>query len=54
MKFSSAASVSGIFFSHPDSAYFNVGKIGADQVEDMVRRRGVAREEVERALAPNL
>ncbi len=49
-----AASVSGFYFSHPDSTYFNVGKIGADQVEDMVRRRGVAKEEVERALAPNL
>ncbi len=49
-----AASVSGFYFSHPDSTYFNVGKIGADQVEDMVRRRGVAKEAVERALAPNL
>ena len=49
-----AASVSGFYFSHPDSTYFNVGKIGADQVEDMVRRRGVAKEDVERALAPNL
>ena len=49
-----AASVSGFYFSHPDSTYFSVGKIGADQVEDMVRRRGVAKEDVERALAPNL
>ena len=49
-----AASVSGFYFSHPDATYFGVGKIGADQVEDMVRRRGVAKEEVERALAPNL
>ena len=49
-----AASVSGFYFSHPDSTYFGVGKIGADQVDDMVRRRGVAKEEVERALAPNL
>ena len=49
-----AASVSGFYFSHPDSTYFSVGKIGADQVEDMVRRMGVAKEDVERALAPNL
>jgi 5-methyltetrahydrofolate--homocysteine methyltransferase len=49
-----AASVSGFYFSHPDSTYFSVGKIGVDQVEDMVKRRGVAKEDVERALAPNL
>ena len=49
-----AASVSGFYFSHPDSTYFNVGKIDADQVEDMVRRRGVAKADVMRALAPNL
>jgi 5-methyltetrahydrofolate--homocysteine methyltransferase len=49
-----AASVSGFYLSHPDSAYFNVGKIGADQVDDLARRRGAARDEVERLLAPNL
>ncbi len=49
-----AASVSGFYFAHPDSTYFSVGKIGGDQVEDMVRRRGVPKEDVERALAPNL
>jgi 5-methyltetrahydrofolate--homocysteine methyltransferase len=49
-----AASVSGFYFSHPDSTYFSVGKIGTDQVEDMVRRSGKTKEEVERALAPNL
>ena len=49
-----AASVNGLYFSHPDSTYFNVGKIGADQVEDMVRRSGKTKEAVERALAPNL
>ena len=48
------ASVSGFYFSHPQSKYFAVGKIGMDQVEDMAARRGVAREEVERWLAPNL
>ena len=49
-----AASVSGFYFSHPDSTYFSVGKIGMDQVEDMARRKGVDRDEIERWLAPNL
>ena len=49
-----ASSVSGFYFSHPDSTYFNVGKIGADQLEDMARRRGMAKEELDRWLAPNL
>ena len=49
-----AASVSGFYFSHPESSYFSVGKIGADQAQDMAQRSGVALPEVERALAPNL
>jgi 5-methyltetrahydrofolate--homocysteine methyltransferase len=49
-----AASVSGFYFSHPNSTYFNVGKIGADQLEDMAARRGMPKEELERWLAPNL
>jgi 5-methyltetrahydrofolate--homocysteine methyltransferase len=48
------AAVSGFYFSHPESKYFVVGKIGQDQVEDMVKRRGVDKETVERWLAPNL
>jgi len=48
------ASVSGFYFAHPDSKYFVVGKIGDDQVADMAARRGVAKEDVERWLAPNL
>ena len=48
------AAVSGFYFAHPASKYFNVGKIGDDQVNDMVARRGVAKEDVERWLAPNL
>ena len=48
------ASVSGFYFAHPESKYFVVGKIGEDQVADMAARRGVAREDVERWLAPNL
>ncbi|MBR7790974.1 methionine synthase [Undibacterium sp. FT147W] len=48
------AAVSGFYFAHPESKYFSVGKIGDDQVMDMATRRGVAKEEVERWLAPNL
>jgi 5-methyltetrahydrofolate--homocysteine methyltransferase len=48
------ASVSGFYFAHPDAKYFSVGKIGDDQVSDMSTRRRVAKEEVERWLAPNL
>ncbi|HJV51738.1 MAG TPA: methionine synthase [Noviherbaspirillum sp.] len=48
------ASVSGFYFAHPQSKYFVVGKIGDDQVADMAARRGVAKENVERWLAPNL
>ena len=48
------ASVSGFYFSHPESKYFVVGKIGDDQVSDMAARRGMAKDELERWLAPNL
>ncbi len=49
-----AASVSGWYFSHPESRYFGLGKINRDQVEDYARRKGMTREEAERWLAPNL
>ena len=48
------SSVSGLYFAHPDSRYFAVGKIGRDQVEDYHRRKGMTVEEVERWLGPNL
>jgi 5-methyltetrahydrofolate--homocysteine methyltransferase len=48
------ASVSGFYFAHPESKYFNVGKIGEDQLNDMVARRGISKEDAERWLAPNL
>jgi 5-methyltetrahydrofolate--homocysteine methyltransferase len=48
------ASVSGFYFSHPESKYFSVGKIGMDQIDDMSRRRGVSKELLERWLSPNL
>jgi 5-methyltetrahydrofolate--homocysteine methyltransferase len=49
-----ASSVSGLYFSHPDSKYFALGKIERDQVEDYARRKGMELKEVERWLAPNL
>ena len=49
-----AASVSGFYFSHPQSQYFNVGRIGQDQVQDLAQRSGAPLAEVQRTLAPNL
>lgn len=48
------AAVSGLYFSYPEASYFNVGKLGRDQVEDYAKRKGMSVEEVERWLAPNL
>jgi 5-methyltetrahydrofolate--homocysteine methyltransferase len=48
------ASVSGLYFSHPQSHYFAVGKIGRDQLEDYALRKGMPLEEMDRWLAPNL
>jgi 5-methyltetrahydrofolate--homocysteine methyltransferase len=48
------AAVSGFYFAHPEAKYFVVGKVGDDQVADMAARRGAAKEDVERWLAPNL
>ena len=47
------ASVSGIYFSHPDSRYFAVGKINEDQVEDYAKRKGMGLDDARRWLAPN-
>jgi 5-methyltetrahydrofolate--homocysteine methyltransferase len=49
-----AASVSGLYFAHPQARYFTVGRIGRDQTEDYARRTGRPLPEVERWLAPNL
>jgi 5-methyltetrahydrofolate--homocysteine methyltransferase len=49
-----AASVSGFMLSHPDSTYFNVGKLGDDQLHDLAKRRGEKAEDLARLLAPNL
>ncbi|WP_204734557.1 methionine synthase [Hydrogenophaga laconesensis] len=49
-----AASVSGFYLAHPQSTYFNVGKIADDQVDDLAERSATARNELQRWLAPNL
>ena len=49
-----AAAVSGLYFSHPEARYFQVGRIGPDQVLDYARRKGMSVREAERWLAPNL
>ncbi|MGH8716988.1 MAG: vitamin B12 dependent-methionine synthase activation domain-containing protein, partial [Burkholderiales bacterium] len=49
-----AAAVSGFYFSHPESGYFAVGKIGKDQAEDCARRKGMRLTEAEKWLAPVL
>ena len=48
------AAVSGLYFAHPQSRYFMVGKVGRDQVEDYARRKGMTAAEAERWLRPNL
>ena len=49
-----AAAVSGLYFAHPSSHYFGVGRIGRDQVEDYAGRKGMSVGEVERWLSPSL
>ncbi|MDQ6793264.1 MAG: methionine synthase [Chloroflexota bacterium] len=48
------ASVSGLYFGHPESHYLTVGKVGADQVQDYAARKGMTVAEAERWLRPNL
>ena len=54
LAMSPAASVCGFYIGHPDSVYFNVGRIGADQLQDMATRRDLPVEQLTRWLAPNL
>jgi len=49
-----AASVSGFYIAHPEAQYFNVGKVGDDQVQDLAQRSGVEVTDLQRLLAPNL
>jgi 5-methyltetrahydrofolate--homocysteine methyltransferase len=48
------SSVSGLYFAHPESRYFALGKIGRDQVADYSERKGMSVSEVERWLGQNL
>jgi 5-methyltetrahydrofolate--homocysteine methyltransferase len=49
-----AASVSGFYLAHPDAVYFNVGRIGEDQLADWAQRQGLTEGDARRALAPAL
>ncbi|MFA5060165.1 MAG: methionine synthase [Candidatus Omnitrophota bacterium] len=49
-----AASVCGLYFSHPEAKYFGVGKIGKDQVLDYAKRKGMSLKVIEKWLSPNL
>ena len=49
-----AASVSGFYLAHPQASYFNVGRIGEDQAQDLALRQGVEVKDLQRLLAPNL
>ena len=46
-----AASVSGFYLAHPDATYFNVGKVGDDQLRDWARRNARPLDQVQRELA---
>jgi 5-methyltetrahydrofolate--homocysteine methyltransferase len=48
------SSISGLYFAHPQSRYFSLGKIDRDQVADYAERKGMSVAEVERWLGPNL
>ena len=48
------SSVAGLYFSHPNSSYFGIGKIGEDQVEDYAKRKGDTKKNVEKWLGPSL
>jgi 5-methyltetrahydrofolate--homocysteine methyltransferase len=49
-----AASVSGLYFSHPQSRYFTVGQLEKDQLDDYAKRKGTTRQGVEQWLTSNL
>jgi 5-methyltetrahydrofolate--homocysteine methyltransferase len=49
-----AASVSGFYLAHPEATYFNVGRIGEDQLADWARRQCQSEADARRALAPLL
>jgi 5-methyltetrahydrofolate--homocysteine methyltransferase len=46
--------VSGFYLAHPNAQYFNVGKIGMDQAEDLAKRSGQSLDHIKRSLASSL
>ena len=54
MAMTPASSVSGFYLAHPEATYFNVGKIGDDQVKDLAHRSGQTESALRRLLGPNL
>ncbi|MBT8621409.1 methionine synthase [Polynucleobacter paneuropaeus] len=54
MAMNPASSVSGFYLAHPDSRYFNVGKISEDQLADLAKRRGETIDDVRRQLSSSL
>jgi len=54
MAMNPASSVSGFYLAHPDSRYFNVGKISEDQLADLAQRRGETIDDVRRQLSSSL
>jgi 5-methyltetrahydrofolate--homocysteine methyltransferase len=54
MAMNPASSVSGFYLAHPDAQYFNVGKVSADQIEDLAKRRDESVEDVRRQLASSI
>jgi 5-methyltetrahydrofolate--homocysteine methyltransferase len=48
------SSVSGWYFAHPESKYFNIGRIGRDQLEDYAKRKDKPLNEMEKWLSANL
>ena len=48
------AAVSGLYFAHPESHYFGIGRIKKDQVEDYAKRKGMSLDDVEKWLSPVL
>lgn len=48
------AAVSGLYFSHPESRYFAIGKINEEQVDEYAKRKGMGKAEVEKWLGPNI
>jgi 5-methyltetrahydrofolate--homocysteine methyltransferase len=54
MAMNPASSVSGFYLAHPDARYFNVGKVSADQIEDLAKRRKESVEDIRRQLASSI